>query len=69
MLRGRYLCPGRADHRPGQVGKIEVKISTGHYTNEILKNIRVETNDPEADLVTFTLNAQVVEILKVTPAW
>ncbi len=49
------------------MGKIEVKISTGSYTNEILKNIRVETNDPEADLVTFTLKAQVVEILKVTP--
>ncbi len=44
-----------------------VRISTRSYTSQVLKQIRVETNDPEAGLVTFTLKAQVVEILKVAP--
>ncbi|HPW68886.1 MAG: hypothetical protein WDA72_09490 [Desulfomonilia bacterium] len=44
-----------------------MKISTRSYTSQVLKHIRVETNDPEAGLVTLTLKAQIVEILKVTP--
>ena len=44
-----------------------MRISTRSYTSQVLKHIRVETNDPEAGLVTFTLKAQVVEIFKVAP--
>ncbi len=44
-----------------------MRISTRSYTSQVLKHIRVETNAPEAGLVTFTLKAQVVEIFKVAP--
>jgi hypothetical protein len=42
-------------------------MSTRAYTGEIHKQIRVRTNDPRKDLVTFTLKAKVVEALKFTP--
>ncbi len=44
-----------------------MRISTRSYTSQVFKNIRVETNDPESGLVTFTLKAQVVETFKVAP--
>ncbi|MFY9113299.1 MAG: hypothetical protein WAP34_15330 [Desulfomonilia bacterium] len=42
-------------------------MSTAAYTGEINKQIRVNTNDPRKERVTFTLKAKVVEVLKVTP--
>jgi hypothetical protein len=44
-----------------------VEMSTRSYTNELIKQIKVETNDPEANIITLTMKAKVVEVLKITP--
>jgi hypothetical protein len=60
-------APGGQTIEPGKTGRIAVKMSTRSYTNELVKEIRVETNDPERNMITFTMKALVVEALKVTP--
>jgi hypothetical protein len=42
-------------------------MSTHAYTSELFKEIKVETNDPNASLITLTMKARVVEAMRVTP--
>jgi len=52
---------------PGETGKILVKMSTQAHTSEISKEIKVETNDPSAPLITLNLKARVFEAMRVSP--
>lgn len=42
-------------------------MSTYAYTSTLNKEIKIETNDPKADLIVLTMKATVFETLKVTP--
>jgi len=42
-------------------------MSTYSYTSNLFKEIKVETNDPKADLIVLTMKAGVFETLKVSP--
>lgn len=42
-------------------------MSTQAHTSEISKEIKVETNDPSAPLITLTLKARVFEAMRVSP--
>jgi hypothetical protein len=44
-----------------------VDISTRYFKESVLKNIEIQTNDPETPLVTLTMKAKIVEVLSVTP--
>ncbi len=42
-------------------------MTTGAYTGNLDKEIKVETNDPKADLIVLSMKARVAEMLKVNP--
>lgn len=42
-------------------------MSTAAYTSSLLKEIKVETSDPKANLIVLTMKAKVFETLKVNP--
>lgn len=42
-------------------------MATGPYTSEINKEIKIETNDPKADLIILTVKAKVTEMLRIYP--
>lgn len=44
-----------------------MKISTAAYTSDLIKEIKIETNDPNAGLIVLTMKAKVTETLKVDP--
>lgn len=44
-----------------------MKMSTYAYTSDLFKEIKIETNDPKADLIVLTMKARVFETLKVSP--
>ena len=52
---------------PGETRKILVKINTHAFTSDVSKEIKVETNDPNAPLLTLTVKGKVFEALKVSP--
>jgi hypothetical protein len=52
---------------PGETKKIVVKMNTHAWTSDLLKEIKVETNDPNMSLLTLTMKAHVFEALKVSP--
>jgi hypothetical protein len=60
-------APGGQTIAPGDAGKIIVKMSTGPFTNDLFKEVKVETNDPKADLIVLTMKAKVTEMLKISP--
>jgi hypothetical protein len=60
-------APGGQDITPGGSQKIVVNISTRYFKKSVLKNIEVETNDPDTPLVTLTMKATIVEILSISP--
>lgn len=60
-------APGGQTVAPGETRKIVVKMSTHAYTSEIFKEIKVETNDPAAPLLTLTMKGRVFESMKVYP--
>jgi hypothetical protein len=52
---------------PGETRKILVKMNTHAYTSDIHKEIKVETNDPNASLITLIVKGKAFETLKVSP--
>ena len=47
--------------------KIVVSMSTRGYTKSLNKQIKIQTNDPEAGLVILTMEAKILEVLSVAP--
>lgn len=60
-------APGGQTVAPGETKKIIVKMSTHSYTSNLHKEIKIETNDPGASLITLTMKAQVFVSVKVLP--
>jgi len=42
-------------------------MSTRSYTNDLIKHVKVETNDPDMNIITFTVQARVLEVFRITP--
>ena len=52
---------------PGKSFKIVVSMSTRGYTKTLNKQIKIQTNDPQAGLVILTMEARILEVLSVAP--
>lgn len=68
---GRQTDDGRTSIAPGKTQKVAVTIPTKYIRAKDLftKNIEIETNDPESQIVQLTVKLRVEEILVVTPAF
>jgi hypothetical protein len=60
-------APGGQDIAPGGSQKVVVNISTRYFKDTVLKNIEIQTDDPQTPLVTLVMKAKIVEILTVFP--
>jgi uncharacterized membrane protein len=60
-------APGGQTVAPGETRKILVKISTGGHGGELVKDIKVETNDPKNALISLIVKVRIFEPLKVSP--
>ena len=52
---------------PGGTLKIVVSMSTRGYIKSLHKQIKIQTNDPEAGLVKVTMEAKILEVFSVAP--
>lgn len=61
-------APGGQEIAPGESQKVVVSMSTRYFRGSLLKNIQIETSDPETPLVTLIMKAKIQEVVSVTPA-
>ena len=68
---GRQIEGGRTSIDPGKVQKVAVTIPTKYIRTKdlFMKNVEVETNDPEVAIIRLTMKLKVEEILVITPAF
>jgi len=64
---GQVLESRGQNIEPGGSQKIVVSMSSKGYTRSLNKQIKIQTNDPEAGLVILTMEAKVREVLSVVP--
>jgi hypothetical protein len=54
---------------PGEEGTIDAQVETDRYKGPISKSLTVRTNDPDHQVASLQMKANVISLIEVSPSW